>query len=112
MPNTTLLQESAKFEIEAYKPPKDHQRLKLTHVAFTGSPRRHPYDADKVILIADPYSTNTFYYEFNAEDISYGEEMPSIVSSDGEAVTMVRIWVKKKSIGIRSMPFVVDEIRQ
>ena len=61
----SLPQEALKFQIQAYKKPEDLRLLKETNVCFSGSPRKHPYDSDKVILIADPFSANNLYYEFN-----------------------------------------------
>ena len=104
-------QEAVKFQIQAYKKPKDIQLLKKTHVSFYGSPNKHPYTADKVILVIDPFSTNNFFYEFNKEDISYVEELPNLVNLDGETITMVRVWVKKMSVGIRCSPFIVEDTR-
>lgn len=111
MPITVMLQEAEAFEIESYKKPKDLKRFKETNVAFSGSPFKHPYDADKVVLVADPYSTNTFYYEFKTEDISYIEELPGIVNLEGETVIMARLWVQKKSVAVRCSPFVVEDLR-
>ena len=110
MTEPAYLKKAEKFEIQAYKRPKDLNALKETHVAFSGSPRRHPYDVKKVILVADPYSTQNHYYEFNKADISYLEELPSIVTLEGETVTMVRIWIKKVSIGLRCSPFIVEDM--
>jgi inorganic pyrophosphatase len=104
-----LLRETKTLEIQAYRKPEDFKAFLNTHVSFSGSPRKHPYDPAKVVLVADPYSTNTFYFEFRSEDISYVEELPNLVSAEGEAVTMVRIWVKKTSIGLRCTPFVVED---
>ena len=109
MQNTNYPQESAKLEIQTYKRPKDIKALRETHVAFAGSPQRHPYDSDKVILIADPYSTNTHYYEFNKDDLSFLEELPSIVNTEGETVNVVRIWVKKMSVAVCCTPFMVAD---
>ncbi len=109
MPDTKHPQEAAKFEIQAYRRPKDRKSLRMTHVAFSGSPQRHPYDRDKIILIADPYSSHNFFYEFYKDDIAYVEELPSIVNLDGETVPIVRVWIKKMSIGMRCTPFVVEE---
>jgi inorganic pyrophosphatase len=102
-------QEIKKFEIEAYKRSKSSKDLKRTHVSFSGSPLKHPYDLKKVILIIDPYSRNTSYYEFRSQDISFVEELPSIVDMDGKTVTMVRIWVKKMSVGLLCSLFLVGE---
>ena len=109
MPMANIPQESVKFEIQAYKRPNDVKMLKQTHVPFTGSPLKHPYDPEKVILVADPYSTQTFYFEFKIDTISYVEELPNMANIDGETITMARVWVKKKTIGIKSTPFIVEE---
>ena len=102
-------QESVAFQIQAYKKSKDIQVLRKTHISFSGSPKKHPYDPDKVILIADPFSTQNLYYEFNKHDITYVDELPNLVSLDGETIAMVRVWVKKMSVAIRCSPFIVED---
>lgn len=102
-------QEALRFEIQAYKKPKDIGSLRKTHVCFSGSPKKHRYDSDKVILVADPFSAHNLYYEFNKADISFVEELPNLVNEDGETITMVRVWVKKMSVGIRCSPFIVED---
>lgn len=102
-------QEALEFPIQAYKKPKEHHILRKTHVSFSGSPRKHPYSSDKVILIADPFSTNNLYYEFNKDDISYVEELPNLVNPDGSVIAVVRVWVEKLSVGIRCTPFIVED---
>lgn len=99
-----------KFEIQTYRSPKDRRELRKGYVPFSGSPQKHPYDSEKFILISDPYSGNTFFYEFRKEDVSYIEELPNLVTLDGETVTMARIWIRKNSVAIRSTPFVVEDI--
>jgi hypothetical protein len=84
-------QKTIKFEIQTYRPPKDRKTLRTTHVAFSGSPQRHPYDAN------------------NKDDIAYVEELPNIVNLDGDTITMVRVWIKKMSIGMRCSPFIVED---
>ena len=110
MPDSQHPQEAVKFEIQAYRRPKDRKALRRTHVAFSGSPQRHPYDRDKIILIADPHSSHNVFYEFYKADIAYVEELPNIVNMDGKTITMVRAWIKKMSIGIRCSPFIVEDI--
>ena len=112
MSNSDTFNTDRQFAIEAYKRPKHFNELIKTHVPFTGSPQRHPFDSEKVILFIDPYSTHTAYYEFNACDISYLEELPSIVNLDGKAILMVRLWVKKLSLGLRCTPFIVMDTRK
>ncbi len=107
---SNIPQESKKFEIQTFRKPRNLKNFRKTHVPFSGSPRKHPYDKDKVLLLSDPYSSFSTYYEFNTKDILYVQELPSIVNMDDEVVTMVRVWVRKKSIGLRFTPFVVDDI--
>ncbi len=105
-----FLELKEKFEIQATGRPQDFDKTK--HIPFSGSPRKHPHDTTRVILIADPFSDNTFYYEFRAKDITVAEDLPSMTTLAGESVSMVRIWVKKQSIAIRCTPFIVDSIRR
>ena len=109
MTSTTDLNFSEKFEIQKYERPKDKATLLRTHVAFSGSPRKNPNNPGRIILAADPFSTNRSYYEFNVEDISYAEELPNLISPSGETITMARIWVKKMSVGVRFFPFLVED---
>lgn len=107
MPITKFLQQAKHFEILTVRESHRYANLRDTHVPFSGSPHRHPYLADKFILMADPYCSS-FYYEFNTKDIDFVEELPSIVNLEGETITMVLVWVKKKSLALRCSPFVVD----
>jgi len=109
MSSENFPRKAEKFEIQAYKKPKDLINIKKTHISYSGSPQKHQYDPDKIILVPDPYSSDAFYYEFKIEDISYVEELPSLVSMEGETVTMSRIWIKKMSVGIKSFPFIVED---
>ena len=106
-----FLQKTQKLDIEAYKRPKDWKGLSKTHVPFTGSPQKHPYDNDRVVLVADPFSTNAFYYEFKTRDIDYIEDLASMVTIEGDTVNMARLWIKKKAVGVRCTPFVVEDIK-
>ncbi len=110
MTTSILIKRTSNFEIDIFKRPQDVRHLKMTHVAFSGSPRKHWHDSFKVILVADPFSHNTFYYEFQIEDIDYVQEMPNLVSVDGEVIPIVRVWVKKRSVAVRCTPFIVDDI--
>ncbi|ACN15393.1 hypothetical protein HRM2_22980 [Desulforapulum autotrophicum HRM2] len=109
MPINTLLDVKGKFEIQTYySRPKEIDRH--NHIPFSGSPRKHPFEKDKIILVADPFTANTFYYEFKIKDIGFAEELANITNIDGDSVAMTRIWVKKKSVSIRCTPFIVDTI--
>lgn len=110
MPLTDLIQKSKKFEIQSYKKHFNFKALSKTHVPFTGSPKKHSYDHEKVILLIDPFSSSTEFCEFKTKDIYHVEELPNIVNMDEEVVTIVRIWVKKGSIAIRCSPFFVEDL--
>lgn len=104
-----MLQKGNRFEIQRFRKPGNIHELKHTHIAFTGAPRRHPYDQAKIVLVTDPFSAQAFCYEFQISDISCAEELPALVNPEGDATPMSRIWIRKGSIGIRFTPFVVED---
>jgi len=112
MPIKNFPQEVKKFEMEAYKKPSDLKEIRKTHLPFSGSPSKHPYDPKKVILIPDPYGSSPFYYEFASRDIAFVEKLPNMVNLDGETLKMVRLWIKKMSVGVLCTPFLVEETRK
>ena len=93
MPITRLLDNTREFEIQAYKKPEDIEQLNLTHVSFSGTPLHHPYDSDKVIMLADPFSSNTFYYELFTKDISFAEQLQNIVTLEGQTHLLNWCWL-------------------
>ncbi|HDL08131.1 MAG TPA: inorganic pyrophosphatase Ppa [Desulfobacteraceae bacterium] len=109
---TKFPKEIAKFEVQVYKKPKNLDELRRTHVPFSGSPIKHPYDSEKIILVTDPYSTSAFYLEFRIDDIYYVEELTNLVKMDGEVVGMTRVWVKKNSVALRLTPFIVEDTQR
>ncbi|WP_028323794.1 hypothetical protein [Desulfatirhabdium butyrativorans] len=106
------IQRGGKFEIQQFKKPGNILELKKTHVSFTGTPMRHPYDPARVLLIVDMLSVQAYCYEFFVADIAFAEELPAIVTPEGDALTTSRIWVKKGTIGMRITPFVVEDMRE
>ena len=78
-------------------------------ISFKGAPRKHPYDSEKLILIVNPFSSNTFFYEFLVKDIIRYDELPSMGTDNGETLSMVRIWVLKGTVGMKYIPFEVDD---
>ena len=54
-----------------------------TCCSFYGSPKRHPHEKNRIILVADPFSEHTFYYEFNIKEIRFIEEQASISNMVG-----------------------------
>lgn len=105
----TFLKLKDSFELQEYALQPEINKKECA--SFYGSPRKHPYEKERVVLVADPFSDHTFYYEFNLKDIVSVEEQPNLTSIEGKSVSMVRIWVKKKSIGLQSTPFIVGSIK-
>lgn len=101
-----------KDRLELQKYVRSRKKDQEASISFYGSPRKHPYEKNRVVLVSDPFSAHPFYYEFNISDILSVEEQPSIANLEGEVVSMVRLWVKKKSIGLQCTPFIVDAITQ
>ncbi len=101
---------TTKLEMVKYDKPTDRNRLKQSHVAFSGSLRQHPHDPEKIILMTEVFSSNTTFYEFKSDDIGFAEKLPNIVNTAGEDISMVMLWVKKGCIGIRCAAFIVDEL--
>jgi len=104
-------QKTEKFEIQTYAKPIRTMDLKKNHVAFSGLLFKHPNDPEMVVLLAEPYGSQTFYYEFRIADISFMEEISNVVNLEGQVIMITRIWVKKGTVGVRCLPFVVEEIK-
>ncbi len=86
--------------------------LKSEAVSFTGALRKHPYDDSKLLLITEPFTSDTEFFEFRIEDIVHYEEKPNIATESGENLFLVQIWVRRGSFGIQYHPFEVsDELR-
>jgi len=76
-------------------------------VAFLGAPRKHPYDPEKIILVVNPFSRETDFYELRLQDILHVEERSNLVSEDGESVQIAEIWVLRGGLAVKFEPFVV-----
>ncbi len=93
------------FELEKYVRNMDFDKKNCC--SFYGSPKKHPYEKKRVILVTDPFGEQTFYYDFKLKDILSIEEQPRITSPAGDSVSMVRLWVKNGSVGLQCTPFAV-----
>ena len=78
-------------------------------VVYSGTPRNHPYDSEKIILVCTPFTQNAVFYEFRLKDIIHAEKLANIVTSEGESLRRVKIWIKKGSFGLRFQAFEVTE---
>jgi len=95
------------FELKKYVKNMDFDKKNCS--SFYGSPKKHPYGKERVILVADPFGEHTFYYDFKLKDIQSIEEQPRITNPDGGSISMVRLWIKKGSIGLQCTPFSVGQ---
>lgn len=77
-------------------------------VPFTGYPRAHPSDKNKLILLNDPLGPEPVVLEFKLDDILFVEEVPSAVTEAGEGVPLVKLWIKKGAMGMIIEPFEVN----
>jgi inorganic pyrophosphatase len=78
-------------------------------VPFTGYPRHHPLEKNKLILIYDPLGINPMVMEFRLEDVIFIEELHSAVTENGEGVPLIKLWIRRGARGVMLEPFEVDE---
>jgi len=78
-------------------------------VAFSGVPRKHPYDPDKFMLFSDPLGKNPCILEFKMSDLVQVEQLPSPVTREGESLFLVRVWVRQGALAMQYQPFEVNE---
>jgi len=100
------LETQALHELIKYDPDPG---IRKNSLSFVGALRKHPYDNEKLLLITDPFSSDTEFYEFRIADVACYEEQPSIATDSGENLFMVKIWVQKGSFGIQYHPFEVGD---
>lgn len=103
---TKYIETQPLFDIMKYKSKVDYANCA---VSFTGSARKHPYDQEKLLLISDPFSSHTVFYEFRIQDIVHYDDLPGIATDSGENLLMVRLWINKGSLGLKYEPFEVND---
>ncbi|MCK5153477.1 MAG: hypothetical protein KAQ93_03895 [Spirochaetales bacterium] len=103
---TKYIETQPLFKIMKYKSKVDYASCA---VSFTGSARKHPYDQEKLLLISDPFSSHTVFYEFRIKDIVHYDDLPGIATDSGENLLMVRLWINKGSLGLKYEPFEVND---
>ncbi len=81
--------------------------LKQDNEVFEGSPKRHPNSENIIILVQNPFDEKKVFYEFYMDTISSIEEIGTLSSDDGKNAYMIRVWVKKSSLAIKSETFIV-----
>ena len=78
-------------------------------VAFSGFPKQHPTEKNKLILIHDPLSEKPIIVEFKLEDVLFVEDVHSAVTETGEGVRLVKLWIRKGAHGVIIEPFEVNK---
>jgi inorganic pyrophosphatase len=78
-------------------------------VPFIGTLRKHPYDSGKCLLISNPGEPSPAIREFRVVDIAGAEELASPVDPVGATHNLVRLWIRKGSLGVKYEPFEVDD---
>ncbi len=92
-----------------YEVVKYQRAIPKDAVSFVGSPRKHPYEEGKLILILDPRLEPPAIIEFKLSDIAAAEELASPVTERGEGVRMVKLWVRHGAMGVIHEPFEVKD---
>ena len=78
-------------------------------VPFTGYPRQHPAETNKLILVYEPLGDSPAILEFKLDDILHVDEAPQAVTEKGEGIPMVKLWIRRGAHGMVLEPFEVDE---
>jgi hypothetical protein len=81
-------------------------------VPFTGYPRAHPFEKNKLILVNDPLGAEPAVLEFKLEDVLFVEEVPSAVTEAGEGVPLIKLWIQRGAMGMILEPFEVNDSAQ
>ena len=99
-----LIEMAASYEVSKFR----NVKLKDSHIPYEGSPKKHPTDENILILLTDPHSRKSSFYEFSVESIGKIEELGTITSENGESVYMIRVWIRKGMTALKTDPFVVE----
>lgn len=84
-------------------------KLSTEAVPFIGQPKQQESEPDKIYLRLNPLSSNGAILEFKTVDIVYAENVKTVSQKDGGAFQIVKIWIRKGSVGIKLEPFSVQD---
>ena len=88
---------------------KYSEDYKKNAVPFSGCPKQHLTDKNKLILVYDPLGDASAVLEFKLDDILHVEEVPQVVTEKGEGIPMIKLWIRRGKRGMMFQPFEVDE---
>lgn len=95
---------SEKRELEKYRDPN---RLMKEAIPYIGQPKQQEGNPEKIYIRLNPLSSNGAFLEFKTQDVVYAETVKTVSQNDGTAFNIVKIWIRKGSIGIKMEPFSV-----
>ena len=96
----------AQYQIEPFR--GSYEKLRNSAVMFTGSPRTSN-SQDRILLLNDPCSQHSFFYEFRTTDVLYAEEAANLSLPDGSTAARVRLWIRKGATALKIEPFHVQD---
>jgi len=87
----------------------DLQKYKSTSsikdsIIIIGAPFVNPLKNDKIVISPAIFSENKIFYEFDIKDVITWEELDKIVNSKGSTITLIKLYIKRGTIGIRYEP--------
>lgn len=80
-------------------------------VSFVGSLSKHPHEDKKFILVLDPVSEHTEFIEFLREDVVFIEDHSRVVATNGQIITLKKVWMQEGAIALKLSPFVIAKTR-
>jgi hypothetical protein len=90
----------------------DPTRLSKDALPYIGQPKQNSSDPDKIYIRLNPLSNNGAILEFKTKDVVYAENVKTVSQSDGRAFQIVKVWIRKGSIGIKLEPFSVQDFSE
>ncbi len=88
------------FDLQKYKSSSSIKDA----IIIIGAPFINPLKNDKIIISPTIFSDNKIFYEFDIKDIITWEEIDKIVNPKGSTITLIKLFIKKGTIGIRYEP--------
>jgi len=84
-------------------------------VPFVGSIKKHPYDHKKCLVLLlhkqsrMPWFKEGELIELKTRDVQGLDELPSSIDFAGTTINVFRIWVRRRAIAVRFVPFEVTD---
>lgn len=96
-------------ELGKYSDPK---KLSKEAIPFIGQPKQNKSTPHKVYIRLNPLTSNGALLEFKTDDVVYAENVKTVSQKDGTVFQIVKIWIRKGSIGIKLEPFSVHDFSE